>query len=91
VYEILRLAEICRDNAVEYKEYRLEVKNRLNAPFETEKLKAEKLSQKMPLADIKDLLDSVRIAETNRVETLDAAYKKLEEEYDKVIKRLTAC
>ncbi|OQR75230.1 histone acetyltransferase type B catalytic subunit-like [Tropilaelaps mercedesae] len=87
VYEILRLKNTQKKNAIEYKKYRLDVKNRLNATARQEQMNLEKAKRAFDkegtsYAELHALLD-------NRIEKLDAEYKELEEEYLKVIERLS--
>ena len=45
IYELLRLRATDISNAEEYKKYRLEVKRRLNIPFQKEKKSLQKLEK----------------------------------------------
>ena len=45
IYELLRLRATDVSNAAEYKKYRLEVKRRLNIPFQKEKKSLQKLEK----------------------------------------------
>lgn len=86
VYEILRLKNTQQKNAAEYKKYRLDIKNRLNATARQEQINLEKAKKafKKEGASYAELHASL----DNRIEKLDAEYKELEGEYLKVIERL---
>ena len=58
--------------------YRLDVKNRLNAPYKNEALRKMRLAHG----------SGVQLSEEDRKTLLDQEYKELIEEYEKVIKRL---
>lgn len=76
VYEILKLKNIDRNNEEEFRKYRLEVKNRLNAPFL--KIEQKQESSVEPGVDTKEL----------RVEQLRQMFQEVEEEYTATIKKL---
>ncbi|XP_071451696.1 histone acetyltransferase type B catalytic subunit [Hetaerina americana] len=85
VYEILRLRLTDRENEEEYKAYRLEIKNRLNAPFVKEQktaLKVQKLMES-PEAAARSFL-----SEEERIQSLVKLYNDLEEQYLRVVARL---
>lgn len=79
IYEILRLRMTDLSNEQEYRDYRLDVKKRLNSPY------------KRGLQDMKRLesLGSVAIPPPEqRIQSLEKEYRSLEEDYKKVIRRL---
>lgn len=83
IYEILKLYYINRDDPIEYKNYRLEVKARLNAPLLKRKKKRTRFyGEKPPKTEIETTPREVIIEE------LAAAYNELEKEYLKTIERL---
>lgn len=79
VYEILKLKYINRSNPIACREYRLEVKSRLNAPFL--KMKRKDLS-----VDQTGLAASAEL----RMEELKNLYNEVEEEYLETIEKLAA-
>lgn len=81
VYEILKLWCVNRDDPVEYKNYRLEVKARLNAPLLKSK-KRGKFFGDAKVAQVETMPREAIIAE------LTVAYEELEKEYLKTIQRL---
>lgn len=86
VYEILRLKCTDINNTSEYKAYRLDIKNRLNAPYQRELLDMEKLAKSLAPDEIKAATNP--IPQEQRIEKLDLLYKELEEKYKAVIERL---
>ncbi|XP_042894781.1 histone acetyltransferase type B catalytic subunit [Parasteatoda tepidariorum] len=86
VYEILRLKNTNLDDKNEYKAYRLAVKNRLNIPFQREKLDMEKLQKTLTPDELKAAVDP--IPREQRIEQLEHMYTELEEKYKHVIDRL---
>ncbi|GFQ73880.1 histone acetyltransferase type B catalytic subunit [Trichonephila clavata] len=86
VYEILRLKNTDVHNQEEYRAYRLDVKNRLNIPFQREKLDMEKLQKNLTPEELKAAANP--IPREQRIEQLDHMYAELEEKYKHVIDRL---
>lgn len=88
VYEILRLRATNTANASQYKKYRLEVKNRLNVPYQKQKSDVEKLQQTMTPEEFRATLQCLNAE--NRIEQLESQYRDLELEYRRTIERLAA-
>ncbi|XP_065883019.1 histone acetyltransferase type B catalytic subunit-like isoform X2 [Dysidea avara] len=86
VYEILRLRATDRNNTEQYKNYRLTVKNRLNAPFQKEKKDLEKLKHFVGSNELTDV--STKLSNEERMAKLQEAYKQLEQDYQAVIEKL---
>ncbi|XP_076283247.1 histone acetyltransferase 1 isoform X1 [Lasioglossum baleicum] len=86
VYEILRLRTTDLSNENEYREYRLDVKKRLNIPYKREQNDLRKLECALKNIDKKSNI-TLPTSE-QRLQTLEKEYRSLEEEYKKVIKRL---
>lgn len=86
VYEILRLKCTDTSNKSEYKAYRLDIKNRLNAPYQRELLDMEKLAKSLAPDEIKAATNPIPLEQ--RLEKLDHLYKEAEEKYKAVIERL---
>lgn len=86
VYEILRLRATDLSNEQEYREYRLDIKRRLNIPYKREQNDLKKLECALKNVD-KRANVTVPTSE-QRIQTLEKEYRCLEEEYKKVIKRL---
>ncbi|KAL3210655.1 hypothetical protein MRX96_036939 [Rhipicephalus microplus] len=86
VYEILRLRATNTANASQYKAYRLEVKNRLNAPYQKQKTDIEKMQRTMSPEEFRATLQCLNAE--NRIEQLESQYRDLEMEYRRTIERL---
>nr|XP_033337171.1 histone acetyltransferase type B catalytic subunit isoform X1 [Megalopta genalis]XP_033337172.1 histone acetyltransferase type B catalytic subunit isoform X1 [Megalopta genalis]XP_033337173.1 histone acetyltransferase type B catalytic subunit isoform X1 [Megalopta genalis] len=86
VYEILRLRSTDLSNENEYREYRLDVKKRLNIPYKREQNDLRKLE--CALKNIGKKSNYTLPTSEQRLQTLEKEYRSLEEEYKKVIKRL---
>lgn len=86
VYEILRLRATDLGNDRDYREYRLDVKRRLNIPYKREQNDLRKLESALKQLD---QCSGVTLPSAEqRMQTLDKEYRALEEEYRKVVKRL---
>ncbi|KAK1133061.1 hypothetical protein K0M31_014424 [Melipona bicolor] len=86
VYEILRLRATDLTNEQEYREYRLDVKRRLNIPYRREQNDLKKLECALKNIDKRASITLPTLEQ--RMQTLEKEYRSLEEEYKKVIKRL---
>lgn len=85
IYEILRLHHTDEDNESQYKEYRLEIKKRLNLTFHKQKSDVKKLEKcgidpqwitaGMPSVD-------------ERIEQLRDEYQEVEDEYRTILEKL---
>ncbi|XP_034249338.1 histone acetyltransferase type B catalytic subunit [Thrips palmi] len=89
VYEILRLRATNRSDSEEYRQYRLDVKKRLNTPFQKENLMLEKLQKVLSEDELKATALNLK-DKSQRLESLDRQYKDLEEEFLHVIERMAA-
>ncbi|XP_063694896.1 histone acetyltransferase type B catalytic subunit-like [Bolinopsis microptera] len=88
IYELLRLRATDVSKAEEYKKYRLEVKRRLNIPFQKEKKSLQKLEKFLQPQEYEAVLQSKSV--DNQHEFLEKSYRDVELEYRKVIERLSA-
>ncbi|XP_057293831.1 histone acetyltransferase type B catalytic subunit-like [Hydractinia symbiolongicarpus] len=88
VYEILRLKCTDQSNVDMYRDYRLDVKNRLNIPFQKQARDMQKLKHALSPEEY----NAAMVGQTHdeRIQRLDEAYNMLQEEYTKVITRLDA-
>lgn len=86
IYEILRLRITETNNEHEYRNYRLEIKKRLNIPYKREQHDQAKLDRVLKNMDKPSSISAH--ANEQRIQTLDKEYKLLEEDYLKVVKRL---
>ncbi|XP_031552908.1 histone acetyltransferase type B catalytic subunit-like [Actinia tenebrosa] len=88
VYEILRLKATDRSNAEEYQNYRLDVKRRLNAPYQKEKADADKLKKVLSAEEMSATLLLPSPSEQRK--HLEQLYEELEECYLRTIERIAA-
>ncbi|OWR50736.1 histone acetyltransferase type B catalytic subunit [Danaus plexippus] len=86
VYEILRLKNTNTSDKTAYLTYRLDVKNRLNAPFQKKKLELKKLQKFLKPEEFIASANASGAAETHA--RLAAHYRALEDEYRAVLHRL---
>ncbi|CAF4916101.1 unnamed protein product [Pieris macdunnoughi] len=86
VYEILRLKNTNTSDKTSYLQYRLDVKNRLNAPFQKKKLEMKKLEKVLKPDEYAATISTVGVNETQN--RLSGQYLAIEEEYRRVIHRL---
>ncbi|XP_003739261.1 histone acetyltransferase type B catalytic subunit [Galendromus occidentalis] len=86
VYEILRLKNTPKKSAAEYKKYRLDVKNRLNATNRQEQINIEKAKKAFKKEGA--TMPEFHLV-SDSIEKLDAEYKELEAVYMHVIERLS--
>ncbi|XP_033624835.1 histone acetyltransferase type B catalytic subunit-like isoform X2 [Asterias rubens] len=86
VYEILRLRVTDSSNPEEMKEYRLDVKKRLNIPFQKQKSDYEKMRRTLKPEELSATMQGTNLQE--RQETLENWYQELITSYDGVIERL---
>jgi histone acetyltransferase 1 len=83
VYEILRLKVTNRSDPLEYKNYRLDVKRRLNKPFQSEKVKRFLEPNELAVTTASTGLEE-------RHQKLSAMYEVTEELYRRTIEKLAA-
>ncbi|CAH0402376.1 unnamed protein product [Chilo suppressalis] len=86
VYEILRLKNTNTSDKTAYLNYRLDVKNRLNAPFQKKKLEMKKLQKVLKPEEFAATASASGAHETQG--RLAAQYAALELDYRRVIHRL---
>ncbi|XP_047034678.1 histone acetyltransferase type B catalytic subunit [Helicoverpa zea] len=86
VYEILRLKSTNTSDKTAYLNYRLDVKNRLNAPFQKKKLEMKKLQKVLKPEEYAATVSATGLSETHG--RLANQYLALEHEYRRVIHRM---
>ncbi|CAH2054537.1 unnamed protein product, partial [Iphiclides podalirius] len=86
IYEILRLKSTNTSDKTAYLNFRLDVKNRLNAPFQKKKLEMKKLQKVLKPEEYAATISSTGANETQG--RLASQYLSLEEEYRRVIHRM---
>lgn len=87
VYEILRLKATNKENDVEYKAYRVDVKSRLSQPYVKQEKQLAKIKKMLAQEEYTAAMNDVTTKEA-RIEALTAQYNELEEHYEMVLKRL---
>uniref|UniRef100_A0A2A4K126 Histone acetyltransferase type B catalytic subunit n=1 Tax=Heliothis virescens TaxID=7102 RepID=A0A2A4K126_HELVI len=86
VYEVLRLKSTNTSDKTAYLNYRLDVKNRLNAPFQKKKLEMKKLQKVLKPEEYAATVSATGLSETHG--RLANQYLALEQEYRRVIHRM---
>ncbi|GLG96560.1 Histone acetyltransferase type B catalytic subunit [Gryllus bimaculatus] len=87
VYEILRLQYTDTKNEADYKQYRLDVKKRLNIPYQKEKADLKKLEKVLKGPEFSAVLsfDNPDV----RMDTLEREFRELETQYRRILDRLS--
>ncbi|XP_067138521.1 histone acetyltransferase type B catalytic subunit [Centruroides vittatus] len=88
VYEILRLHITNTNNEEEYKAYRLEIKKRLNSPYQRQKSDLAKLQKTLNASEFNATLQCT--SREQRIEQLEHQYRELEAEYRHILERLAS-
>jgi len=94
VYEIIRLywtkkAGPLNDNNTEYKNYRVDVKKRLNIPYQKEKTQMAKLKKALKPEEFAAATLTM-VNREQRLETLQSQYNELFDHYSQVLDRISA-
>lgn len=89
VYEIIRLHYTSLSNKEEYKEYKLDVKKRLNIPYQKEQSQLAKLQKLLKPQEFAAAMVNITNRE-QRLETLDKQFSELEEHYKTVLDKVAA-
>ena len=90
VYEILRFRSTDKSNPQEYKAFRLDVKQRLNAPTQKQIQDYDKIEKRkiVPPQELSILRQTSIPTLELRIENLDKQYKEMEEEFQAIVERL---
>jgi len=88
VYEILRYHATKKNDKDSYRDYRLDVKKRLNIPFQKQARDMKKLQKHLSAEEFHAAM--VGCSREERINRLDEAFKELEQEYSRVAERLKA-
>nr|CAG4640877.1 EOG090X06NC [Eulimnadia texana] len=88
VYEILRFRATNTADAQEYRNYRLDIKNRLNIPYQKEASDFNKLKRALNAEELKSAMSTMN--KEQRLENLERQYRTLEDHYKHVLERLAA-
>lgn len=89
VYEIIRLHYTSLSDAQQYKNYRLEVKKRLNIPYQKEQSQLEKLRKALKPEEFAAAMVNITNRE-QRLEMLEKQFKELEAHYKSVLERVAS-
>nr|SVE89275.1 EOG090X06NC [Daphnia sinensis] len=88
VYEILRFQATNLSDLEEYRAYRLDVKRRLNIPYQKEASDYKKLQKALNAEELRSTLSTS--TKEQRIENLEKQYQTLENEYRHTLERLAA-
>ena len=90
VYEVLRFRCTDKSNPEEYKAFRLDVKQRLNAPTQKQIQDYDKIEKRkiVPPQELSILRQTSIPTLELRIENLDKQYKEMEEEFQAIVERL---
>ncbi|CAB3994229.1 histone acetyltransferase type B catalytic subunit-like [Paramuricea clavata] len=88
VYEILRLEATNLNDAEEHRQYRLEIKKRLNAPFQKEKADLEKL--RFALTPDEYTTAIATMAQREQLNVLEESYQETIKQYKRILERIAA-
>jgi len=89
VYEIIRLHYTNRSDPQLFKEYRVDVKRRLNAPYQREQIQLEKLKRALKPEELAAAMINVTDRD-QRLELLEKQFTELESHYKKVLEKVAA-
>jgi histone acetyltransferase 1 len=89
VYEIVRLHHTSLADQQQYKDYRVDVKRRLNAPYQKEQSQMAKLQKALKPEEFAAAMVNVTNRE-QRLEILDKQFQELEEHYRSVLEKVAA-
>jgi len=88
IYEILRLKATDQSNKEQVKGYRLDIKKRLNMPFQKNGRDFEKLKRALQPTELSAVMANTTLEQ--RMEYLQKTYLEITDEYKHVIERLAA-
>ncbi|XP_077993239.1 histone acetyltransferase type B catalytic subunit-like [Glandiceps talaboti] len=86
IYEILRLRVTDESNAEQFRQYRLDVKKRLNIPYQKEKADLEKMRKVLKPEELAAAMAGQSLQE--RHQNLEKMFQELVEDYRKIVERL---
>lgn len=89
IYEILKLKTVDKRNEKQYQDYRIEVKKRLNLPYQNEQKKLKTLEAFLKPQEIAEMKATFVLSAEQRLSNLDKSYRELEGLYERVLNRLT--
>jgi len=89
IYEIIRLHYTSLSNPQEYKDYRLDVKKRLNVPYQKEQSQLSKLQKALKPEEFAAAMVNITNRE-QRLEILEKQFLELETHYKTVLEKVAA-
>merc|ERR1712083_429477 len=89
VYEIIRLHHTSLSNQKEYKDYKLDVKKRLNVPYQKEQSQLAKLQKALKPGEFAAAMVNITNRE-QRLEILEKQFVELESHYKSVLEKVAA-
>jgi len=89
VYEIIRLHYTSLANAAEYKSYKLDIKKRLNIPYQKEQSQLSKLQKLLKPQEYAAAMVNITNKE-QRLEILEKQFTELESHYKSVLEKVAA-
>ena len=89
VYEIIRLHHTSLSNPQEYKDYKLDVKKRLNVPYQKEQSQLAKLQKALKPEEFAAAMVNITNRE-QRLEILEKQFVELESHYKSVLEKVAA-
>ena len=89
VYEIIRLHHTSLSNPQEYKDYKLDVKKRLNVPYQKEQSQLAKLQKALKPEEFAAAMVNITNRE-QRLEILEKQFVELECHYKAVLEKVAA-
>ena len=89
VYEIIRLHYTSLANASEYKSYKLDIKKRLNIPYQKEQSQLSKLQKLLKPQEYAAAMVNITNKE-QRLEILEKQFTELENHYKSVLEKVAA-
>ena len=89
IYEIIRLHHTSLANREEYKGYKLDVKKRLNIPYQKEQSQLSKLQKLLKPQEFAAAMVNITNKE-QRLENLEKQFSELESHYKSVLEKVAA-
>ena len=89
IYEIIRLHYTSLSNSLEYKNYKLDVKKRLNVPYQKEQSQLSKLQKALKPEEFAAAMVNITNRE-QRLEILEKQFSELECHYKSVLEKVAS-
>jgi histone acetyltransferase 1 len=89
IYEIIRLSHTSLSDPAAYKNYRVDVKRRLNAPYQREQSQLEKVRRAFKPEEFEAAMVNITGRE-QRLELLEKQFNEVETHYKKILEKVAA-